>query len=668
MTTAREVTDKVLRSFVPPPHLSISEWAEDNITVSSGNNRGMRFSRDFMPYQNEIMDCVTDPTIDRIVIRAAARSGKTFCITDIMAYFIAHDPQPILYMRPADADVQKFSKEELASLILNTPGIREKIDVNKATYDFLQYPGGSLRLVGCNSAGKLAGYGVKICLMDEIDKYLPIPGFGNPADLAEERTAEYALYGRKIIYISTPTAMGEGVDALYETRSDMRVFLVPCIHCGFEQELEFKNVKFDHCREALDDIYYECTGCHQRISDSQRLTMMRRGRWEATRPDRTGFAGFRLSRLYSPLATMESIVRDFLTKKDNYLTLRQFVNDVLGEAWDENKDVKASTNQLYNRREHFEHEVPRGVAFLTMGIDVQGNPDSDKSWLEYEVAGWGKDAEKWVIEHDLLYGSPSDPAIWTEVLRRASRQYQTWAGPLMGITRIGIDTQGGYTNEVKAFLRGRQPRFIGLEGKKNRPGAPLLTKRKNKKITSWEVGTDSAKDTIFAILGVNPLPGGAPTPNCYHFPDTLDEEYFQSLLSEKKVEKIVGGVKIKKYYQTRTRNEVLDLSVYNWFLYAHVRRTRPSLLEESLAELEAAAGAAGLAPVAPAPPAVAAPTITAPAEVRRVPDPVAVAAPTVQIVPAPPAPVPAPAAAQELSAREKYQLAMQAFTASIKPR
>lgn len=642
MTTAAEVMARARAHYVPPPRLLISEWAEQKITVSSGNNRGMKFDREFMPYLNDVMDAITDPTIERVVCRMAARSGKTFSVTTILAYFVDHDPQAILYMRPADADVQKFSKEELSSIIINTPGLRDKIDANTQTYDFLQYPGGSLRLVGSNSPGKLAGYGVKIALLDEIDKYSPIPMFGNPSDLAEERTAEYALYGRKIVFISTPTVKGVGVDQLYEERSDMRVRMVPCIHCGFEQELKFKNVKFSHSeKELLGDVHYECAGCHQPINDSQRLTMMRRGRWVATRPDREGFAGFALSRLYSPLATMESIVKDFLAKKDDVLKLRQFVNDVLGEAWDENREVKASSNMLYQRREHYEAEVPRGVAFLTMGCDVQGNPDSEKSWLEYEVAGWGRDGEKWVIEHDLIYGNVAGADVFPEFLRRAGRQYQTRAGPLMGITRVGIDTQGGYTNEVKAFLKGRKPKFIGLEGKKNRPGAPLISKRKNKKIDTWEVGTDSAKDTIFSVLGIPPRADGAPSPNAYHFPDTLDEEYFLSLLSEKKVEKVVGGVKIKKYYQTRARNEVLDLAVYNWYLYNHVRRTNPSLLEAELDGLERQAQAAADPPAEPEPPP----------------------GPATAVPPVAPAPTPPP-----MSARDKYLAACAAMVAGVKPR
>jgi phage terminase large subunit GpA-like protein len=143
--------------------------------------------------------------------------------------------------------------------------------------------------------------------------------------------------------------------------------MCPCVYCGFEQELRFSNVKFAHCRELLDDVYLESINpaCGGHIHDSQRLTMMRRGRWVATHPERKGFAGFWLSRIYSPLASMASITKEFLVKKNNVLALRQFVNETLGEAWDPDREAKASTTQLYQRREHYAAEVPKGVGFLS---------------------------------------------------------------------------------------------------------------------------------------------------------------------------------------------------------------------------------------------------------------------------------------------------------------
>jgi phage terminase large subunit GpA-like protein len=208
----------------------------------------------------------------------------------------------------------------------------------------------------------------------------------------------------------------------------------------------------------------------------------------------------------------------------------------------------------------------------------------------------------------------------------------TWAGTSLPIIVCGIDCQGGFTTEVKKFLKGRPPYYIGLEGKKNKPGAPLVTRRKNKNMTGWEVGTDCAKDSILSFLTVE-----APGANYCHFPDTVGEKYFASLLAEKKVTRFVGGVKTEKYINSSgARNEVLDLFVYNWFLFNWLQRYKSTLLEDSLQALEAIGSAqvpSLSASVSPEAPQVA----KNPRVSRVTPVP---AAP----VPSPATPAPAPAA------------------------
>jgi phage terminase large subunit GpA-like protein len=115
-----------------------------------------------MRYQKEILDCITNPEIERIAISASARAGKTFCIQNIMAYYMAHEPSDILYMRPRDSDIKKFSKEELESLINTTPSLRLAVNAKAETYDHKLYSGCALRLIGSESPGGLKGFPSKI--------------------------------------------------------------------------------------------------------------------------------------------------------------------------------------------------------------------------------------------------------------------------------------------------------------------------------------------------------------------------------------------------------------------------------------------------------------------------------------------------------------------------
>jgi phage terminase large subunit GpA-like protein len=74
----------------------------------------------------------------------------------------------------------------------------------------------------------------------------------------------------------------------------------------------------------------------------------------------------------------------------------------------------------------------------------------------------------------------------------------------------------------------------------------------------WLIGTDTAKDRIFARMKI-PVPG----PGYMHLPEFAEEEYLAQLTSEKAVRRYRRGKgTIREYIKTRARNEALDLEVY----------------------------------------------------------------------------------------------------------
>ena len=46
------------------------------------------------------MDAVNDPAIENIVVMSAAQIGKTEILLNILGYYIAQDPSPILILQP----------------------------------------------------------------------------------------------------------------------------------------------------------------------------------------------------------------------------------------------------------------------------------------------------------------------------------------------------------------------------------------------------------------------------------------------------------------------------------------------------------------------------------------------------------------------------------------
>jgi terminase, large subunit len=112
-------------------------------------------------------------------------------------------------------------------------------------------------------------------------------------------------------------------------------------------------------------------------------------------------------------------------------------------------------------------------------------------------------------------------------------------------------------------------KFYAVKGA-NTPGKSLVSKptlQGRPAVKLFTVGTETAKDTLMALLKIN-----EPGPGYCHFPEQYsedgnaiyDEGFFKQLLSEKPLEKYVRGVKMRVWTKTRksARNEALDCRVY----------------------------------------------------------------------------------------------------------
>jgi phage terminase large subunit GpA-like protein len=53
-----------------------------------------------MPWQAEMLDSITDPTVGENVWLMAKRTGKTTCLIATTGYYTHHNPSPILTKSP----------------------------------------------------------------------------------------------------------------------------------------------------------------------------------------------------------------------------------------------------------------------------------------------------------------------------------------------------------------------------------------------------------------------------------------------------------------------------------------------------------------------------------------------------------------------------------------
>jgi phage terminase large subunit GpA-like protein len=191
---------------------------------------------------------------------------------------------------------------------------------------------------------------------------------------------------------------------------------------------------------------------------------------------------------------------------------------------------------------------------LTAGVDVQGDR------LELAVKGWGRGEESWLVLWEQLFGDPGRPDVWQLLEQRLTRAWAMANGQQLRIQACCIDSGGHHTEHVYRFVAPRQSRRVYAVKGLSQPGRPLLGRpsRSNKqRVRLFPVGTDSAKDLIYARLKI-----GQPGPGYFHFPTAVDVEYFLQLTAEKVVTRFLKGRPYRSYEKIRPRNEALDLEVY----------------------------------------------------------------------------------------------------------
>jgi len=605
----------------PPPRLTISEWAdaERRLSPESSAEPG-RWSTSRAEYQRGFMDACSDPRCSDVVGVFASQTGKTDCVLNVIGFHVHHDPAPILVIQPTLEMAEAWSKDRFAPMNRDTPGLRGKIKDARSrdsgnTILHKTFSGGHLTAAGSNSPASLASRPIRILLCDEVDAYAPSAGAeGDPLKLAATRTA--AFWNAKRIYISSPRLKGSPMFRLWE-RSDQRRYFVPCPECGEHQWLKWTQVKWqkDEAGKALPETaVYECEHCGAGWNDVQRAQAVRRGEWRATAPFR-GTAGFHVNALAAPWESrrLQKLVEQWLEAQGNPELLKVFCNTVLAEWWSEQGDTVDETG-LLERREKYSAPIPAGAAVLTIGVDVQ------KDRIEYEITGWGRGEESWLIRYGRIYGDPKqDPNVLRDLATVLATPLRHACGRDLYIRAGCIDTGGHATQTIYRWVRtrlrrllpdGRSQFMFGIKGR-SEVGRPVWPEKASRSKTPvrisnlWIVGVDAAKEQIYGRLGI-----AESGPGYCHFPRDVGEDYFKGLTAEHVITKYRAGqvVRVWAPKQEGAPNEPLDCRVYSYAALEGIRSAPFSLnleaevrkLEVLMQEIQPVGGAGAVGEVRPA--------------------------------------------------------------------
>ncbi len=539
----------------PPPKLTVSQWADEyrKLSPESSAEPGS-WNTARAEYQRGIMDAISDPSIETVVLMMGAQMGKSECLNNVVGYHIAQDPSPILVVQPTLDMAQTWSKDRLAPMLRDTPALQGLVKDPRSrdsgnTTLHKSFPGGHVTGCGANSPASLASRPIRIVLCDEVDRFPVSAGTeGDPVTLARKRSATF--WNRKIILVSTPTNKGASrIEQAYE-ESDKRLYYVPCHDCGHEQTLKWSQVKFDADRP--ETAGYACESCGSIWDDATRARAVRRGEWRSTEKF-AKTAGFCVSGLYSPWIPLEDAVRDFLAARKQPSTLRVWVNTYLAETWEEDGEG-VDDYSLSERAEDWGDIVPADGLILTAGVDVQDDR------LEAEIVAWGKEEESWSIAYKTIHGDPSGPIVWRELDEFLYGVYEHEFGEEMVVRATCIDSGGHHTQAVYKYVSTREAKRVfaikGVGGE-GRPMVGKPSKNNIGKIKLFPVGVDTVKAELFSRFKIT-----EPGPGYCHFPEGRDAEYYKQLTAEKIKIKYHKGFARREFVKIRTRNEALDVRVY----------------------------------------------------------------------------------------------------------
>jgi phage terminase large subunit GpA-like protein len=334
-------------NWTPAPAPRFSKWLQENIVLVDGPDAGQLWSPRGAPYLPEIADCLGDDHPCRLVtVRKSQQTGASILALAWTLFIADCEPCNVLYAAPSIDLLRDLNSGKLQPLIdawqrrtgrvVIMPTSRRSA-TGSSTYEKV-HPRGRTWLANANAATELSSRTIRKGVKDEWSKWKTLENGADPETLFFGRFTAFRRSGDfKIFEISTPEVDFSRADGLDPNHcridrsfraSDQRFWHCPCPQCGEFFVHDIKHLRADEgdpCKSA-----YVCQACGYPITDVDRPSMIRAGKWVATKSD-GDHPGFHIDSFASLMMSYEAVARDQLkARKGDETAAKDFANLVIG--------------------------------------------------------------------------------------------------------------------------------------------------------------------------------------------------------------------------------------------------------------------------------------------------------------------------------------------------
>jgi phage terminase large subunit GpA-like protein len=566
----------IAAGVAPDPDMPIDQWADAHMIIpqDSGASEYGPYRTNRTPHARHIMQALSPAhACKTVVVMGASQMLKTQVALNFLGACIHQAPSNFLWIVPT-GNLVKRSSLRIDKTIAAVPVLSERV-AGKRSRDASnnlttkEFKGGTLHVLTAGAAANLSEVSARYVMYDEIDRSdANVGGEGSPSALAEARQTTYEQ-NRKTYYPSSPTIEGESPIATLFSRGTQREALADCLHCGCAQPLDFERlIKSEDGKSAM----YPCIECGALHQESDKKRMFERGAWSEGVAGDGETESYTISQMFLPygwfpwiglMRKYEAAKRQLDAGDDTEMVV--FYNTRLAKCWARQKE-QAKYDELMARAEPYRlGTMPAKALVITAAIDTQNDR------LEFKAVAWGEGMECWVIDYQVIMGSPAELSTWEKADQLLLGRYRhAGSGKMLNIACAFIDSGGTATQEVYQFTYTRRRRSVFAIKGSSRPNKPILStkptlvdvnhrgKLDKKGAQLWFIGTDTAKDYLAARWKKAEGPGAV------HFSADLSEEYYKQLTAEYRSTVYKRGKPVSIWEKKQAdRNEAGDLMVYN---------------------------------------------------------------------------------------------------------